>query len=68
MQKERWSFPMMLVLGVLSFIIPIAGWIIGGLNLRYPARVNQSWLLIVLGIISFVGAICCRSYLPWGGT
>ena len=60
MLKEKWSMPVMIGLGVLSVLVPIAGWIIGGLNVRYPARNHQAWLLIGLGVVSFILALIVR--------
>ncbi|MDO4551609.1 MAG: hypothetical protein Q4C96_10215 [Planctomycetia bacterium] len=64
MFKEKWSLPAMLGLSALSFIIPIVGWIVGGLNLKYPARNNQAWLLIGLGVLSFILALIFRYAIP----
>ena len=60
MLKEKWSLPAMICLGVLSVIVPLVGWIVGGLNVNVPARHRQAWLLIGLGIASFVLALVYR--------
>lgn len=52
---EKWDSGTMVGLCILAFLIPIAGWIIGGMNLKHPERNGQAIILIVLGIASFVG-------------
>lgn len=51
--KEKWETGSMIGLSILAFLIPIAGWIIGGINLKHPERNGQAIWLIVLGVLGF---------------
>jgi hypothetical protein len=52
-QGAPWGGGMMVLLCVGSFFIPLLGWILGGMNLKCPARKNQSVTLIALGVAGF---------------
>lgn len=38
---------------ILSFLVPIVGWIVGGTNLKYPARKSQAGLLTGVATVAF---------------
>ena len=52
--KPAWDGGIMFLLVALAFFVPIAGWIIGGMNLKYPDRNGQSMALIGTGIAGFL--------------
>jgi hypothetical protein len=52
--RQAWSGGAFVALLVLSLFIPLAGWIVGGVNLKHTARRGQAWALIVVGIAGAV--------------
>ncbi len=55
--KPAWNGGTMFLLVVLTCFIPLAGWIIGAMNLKYSDRNGQSIALICIGLASCLVAI-----------
>ena len=55
---DGWSTGPYIGLLVLSFIIPLVGWIYGGIQIKNAAegsqRKNQAWHFVIAGIVGFV--------------
>ena len=50
---KAWGGGMMTFLCIISFFVPIVGWIMGGINLKHPARNGQAIALIAIGTFGF---------------
>lgn len=60
--KLAWGSGQIIGLTCLAFICPLAGWIIGGLNLKYPARKSQAMQLILTGVGGFIVHVISVSF------
>jgi len=52
--SPAWDGGTLVALLALSLFVPLAGWIIGGINLKHDLRRGQSWGLIIVGIVGFL--------------
>ncbi|MEI8079346.1 MAG: hypothetical protein WCH61_06945 [bacterium] len=52
-----WSTGTMVLLCIGALAIPLLGWVLGGINLKYPERKNQAIALIILGLSAFATVI-----------
>ncbi len=51
---DAWGGFAMFFLCIISFAIPLAGWIVGYINKKHPARSGQAGTLITIAWISFI--------------
>ena len=55
--KQQWTGGEMVLFCILAFIIPLFGWILGGMNINKdnnsPERVGQAQTLLIIGTVSF---------------
>ena len=55
--KEEWPGGAFVAFCILAFLVPIVGWIMGGINLNKDnntqARIGQAQILLVIATVSF---------------
>lgn len=54
---KAWGWVAMFSLVIVSLLIPLVGWIVGGINMKHYSRKDQALALVICGFIGFAVSV-----------